>query len=157
MTVARRFQIRLLVVASLLVVGATNVSSAATQMLCRNGILEADSKSPTTLFGTIHARGFWGPPNFGEHPETDRWDVGWILDLDGRALINIGGETTGQIHRVGEIQLLSPKIPFEDFEGVHVRVEGTLEEATTPHEVTDAVLETTAIKKVLRAEAPCPS
>jgi hypothetical protein len=140
----------LLAMVSLLTFAATSDSSAATQMLCRNGILNADSKSPTTLFGTIRGVGVWGPPNFGEHPETDRWDVVWVLDLDGQTFVNIGAETTGQIHRTREVQLLSPKLPFEDFEGVHVRVEGTLEEATA-HAVTDAVLETTAIKKVPRA------
>jgi hypothetical protein len=146
------FRIARFVVASLLIFGATHASSAATQIQCRTD-LHADSKSPTTLYGTIHAEGHWGPPNFGEHPAMDSWLVLWVLELDSRVSIMIGPGPVGETHRVREVQLLSSEVPIEQFDGAHVRVEGTLEEATA-HAATDVVLFTTAISKVLRAEAP---
>jgi hypothetical protein len=35
-----------------------------------------------TLSGELIERTYWGPPNWGEHPDTDRLEDAWLLVLD---------------------------------------------------------------------------
>jgi hypothetical protein len=148
------FQIPVLLLATLFIFGAMNAGSAETQIQCRNG-LEADGKTPTTLFGTIHSEGHWGPPNFGEHPAMDTWFTAWILDLDDRVAIGWGAEAKPKFSiTTREVQLQSSSIALADFEGAHVRAEGTLEDTSAPVQVTNFTLITSAITKVPRGAAP---
>jgi hypothetical protein len=149
-------QMPLLLAVTLFIFGAMNASSAETQIQCRtsNG-LQADGKSPTTLFGTVHSEGHWGPPNFGEHPAMDAWFTDWILDLDDRMTITWGTEPKSKFsERTREVQLMSSSVGIAEFDGAHVRVEGTLEDTAAPSQVTDFVLVASAITKVPRGAAP---
>ena len=38
--------------------------------------------SSVTLSGTIFTRTYFGPPNYGEHPESDARENAWLLLLD---------------------------------------------------------------------------
>lgn len=49
-----------------------------------NTIVNGRSSVPTevTLTGELIERTYWGPPNWGEQPATDRLEEAWILVLD---------------------------------------------------------------------------
>ena len=97
------------------------------------------------ISGVLHSVAEWGPPNFGEHPETDsRWTA-WIIDLPTPLTIAGGVTVRGKlwksvsqiqikmlahVHEESDNELLSP------YEGKLIVVTGKLFSATAMSDVT---------------------
>jgi hypothetical protein len=76
--------------------------------------------------GTVYEEPFFGPPNYGENPETDRREVARILQLDHPIVFVDSGGTAAQIQ---EIHLIG----FPPLAGKDATFRGRLDEADTGH------------------------
>lgn len=100
------------------------------------------------LKGKLGIKTFFGPPNFGENPETDSKERSWILSLD--KPINVRGQTSpdpglnDSVENVRELQLVLPK-PHRELIGKKVIVKGTLFHAHTGHHHTDVLMDVQSI------------
>ena len=97
-----------------------------------------------TLSGALHRQLFWGPPNFGEHPETDQHYRGWMLRLDAPLRVlnvptqfNGNGELRDIQIRVERGSLLYRSI--DQLTGKHVITSGNLVVAVLPSDNTAVV------------------
>jgi hypothetical protein len=72
------------------------------------------------LSGVLHSDVYWGPPNFGENPETDSTFTAWTISLS-EPLFIIGGAQIGDEFEpsVSDIQL---GIPLEMVNSEHLRL-----------------------------------
>jgi hypothetical protein len=77
----------------------------------------------------------YGPPNYGENPDSDRQM--WIPMLELRYAVTICGDSSSEINKdsisgIREIQLLfpEPQLPYRTLNRHSVKVTGTLEQAT---------------------------
>lgn len=119
---------------------------------CANGVQA--NRDFIELSGVLHRQVRWGPPNFGENPETDSTFIAWIISL-GEPLVVQGGvqiEDKSQ-PSVSEIALISYsyKVPFDverlqSLDGKLILVTGKLWPATTPELGTPIILRTKTIE-----------
>jgi len=58
-----------------------------------------------SLSGILHRQLFWGSPNFGEHPETDKRYLGWILHLDSPLRVLEGPDSSDGDSELRDIQI----------------------------------------------------
>lgn len=98
-----------------------------------------------TLSGRIIYQDFFGPPNYGENPETDLVETAVILVL--YEPINVKGDPEKDynsqiIKNIKKIQLVVPweKIGDENLSGKNVTAHGTLFEAITGHHRTQVLM-----------------
>jgi hypothetical protein len=100
------------------------------------------------LEGKLTIKTFFGPPNFGENPETDSKERSWILSLN--KPINVQGKTSTDpglntsVEGVRELQLVLPK-PHRELISKKVIVKGTLFHAHTGHHQTDVLMDVQSI------------
>ena len=100
------------------------------------------------LKGELSVETFFGPPNFGEDPETDTKERHWILTLD--KPINVRGRKdpdpglAPSVENVDKLQLVLSKTATE-LVGKKVKIKGTLFHAHTGHHHTDVLLEVETI------------
>ena len=100
------------------------------------------------LEGKLGIKTFFGPPNFGENPETDSKERSWILSLN--KPIKVRGITDPDpvlsipTENVQNLQLVLPK-PYEEWLGKKVVVRGTLFHAHTGHHHTDVLMDVLSI------------
>ncbi len=98
--------------------------------------------------GELSIETFFGPPNFGEEPETDAKESHWILTLN--EPINVRPPKDADPHadpaieNVKKLQLVLPESASELI-GRQVIVKGTLFHAHTGHHHTDVLLEVETI------------
>ena len=103
------------------------------------------SYEPTVveLKGKLIIKTFFGPPNFGENPETDSKERSWILSLT--TPINVRAKTEDDpilfpsVENVRELQLVLPE-PHRELIGKKIIVRGTLFHAHTGHHHTDVLM-----------------
>jgi hypothetical protein len=99
------------------------------------------------ITGVLFSVEKWGPPNFGERPETDaRWTA-WIIHLSAPLRIAGGARFAGKVWpTVSEIQVkmllneLSDNALLSPYEGSLVVVKGDLFEASVISDVTPEVI-----------------
>jgi hypothetical protein len=88
----------------------------------------------------------WGPPNFGEHPESDSKWFAWMLKLDHPISVTVGDYSNSQ--ETVELSLLQirgrPELggAYNKFENAHVVVQGLLWQAGEPSDITQVTMET---------------
>jgi len=100
------------------------------------------------IAGVLHSVEKWGPPNFGEQPETDsRWTA-WIIGLPAPLPISGGAKFAGKLWpAVSEIQIKmllhvgSDNALLSPYEGRLVVVTGKLFEASVISDVTPEVID----------------
>lgn len=101
------------------------------------------------LEGNLSIRTFFGPPNFGENPETDSKERTWIVSLSksinvrGRADSDLG--LNAAVEDVLELQLVLRE-PRKELIGKKVIVKGTLFHAHTGHHHTDVLMDVQSIR-----------
>lgn len=155
--VASKLTSRLWLAVPLLFLGCADRSLAPAQTPC-TAMLHADEETLTILYGTPHSEIHWGPPNFGENPESDSQFEAWILSLD--HAITVAGwhdDTGADPKKATQIQLLGGSLRASSIAilaGTHVRVEGKLEESTEPGEVTEFTLWASKIDRMPIDEVP---
>lgn len=100
------------------------------------------------LEGKLSIKTFFGPPNFGENPETDSKEKSWLLSLDKPINVRAKTETDPtlgpSVDNVRELQLVLHE-PRRDLIGKKVVVKGTLFHAHTGHHHTDVLLDVESI------------
>ncbi len=84
--------------------------------------------APVEIRGTIKLEPFYGPPNYGETPESDRQEMALILKLDAPICISSKPATPCKAsEETHEIQLIWPKaLGAWPHEGDCVQVKGRL-------------------------------
>lgn len=89
--------------------------------------------------GVLHKEEHWGPPNFGEKPETDSKFHAFVLELDHPLSVTEDKEFgSGKTSEVKKLQLHIPanQIAFAaSNEGRRIKATGTLGVATAPADV----------------------
>jgi hypothetical protein len=90
--------------------------------------------------GILHHEERWGPPNFGENPETDSKFTAWIVSVGTPIPVQGGAEFDGKtLHAISEIQIIVPPFTFrqvlQSLDGKMVVVTGELWNATVQGDV----------------------
>jgi len=104
-------------------------------------------ENPDALIsGTVIERKVWGPPNFGEHPKTDKRYRVWIVALDNPIQVTIDSEPGYQSEKVvaREIQFRGGILAVPDYSGLtgkHLVVRGQLAEQVWETDHTRIVIE----------------
>lgn len=141
----------------LLFLGCADRSLAPVQTPC-TAMLHADEETETILYGVPHSEIHWGPPNFGENPESDSQFEAWILSLDHSIVVAGWHDDAGADPKTAtQIQLLGGSLPASEVQsnaGTHVRVEGKLEESAEPGEVTKFTLWASKIDRIPIDQVP---
>ena len=103
------------------------------------------------LEGTLSIKTFFGPPNFGENPNTDSKEETRVLILDKpinvRAKIETEPTLGPPVRNVRELQLVFDR-PLRKWAGKKLIVKGTLFYAHTGHHFTDVLLDVESIRLV---------
>lgn len=94
------------------------------------------------LEGRLIIKTYYGPPNFGEDPETDSKETGTYLEL--KDPVNVRGKADDiidgrSVENVKVVQLVRSE-PHQKMIGKTVRVKGTLFGAHTGHHHTDVLM-----------------
>jgi hypothetical protein len=101
------------------------------------------------LEGKLRIETFFGPPNFGEDPETDSKEITRILSLDKPIKIRSRDETDSvlgpSVENVRELQLIFDG-HLRKSVGKRLIVKGTLLHAHTGHHHTDVILDVESIR-----------
>lgn len=102
------------------------------------------------LKGTLSVKTYYGPPNYGENPDTDAKEPLPILILS--KPVNVRGNPNPKagfdrrsVKDVREIELVLT-MPHKEFIGKTVLVKGTLFHAFTGHHHTDVLMDVRSIK-----------
>jgi hypothetical protein len=110
------------------------------------------SYQPTVvkLKGTLRIKQYYGPPNFGENPETDAKEELPVLDLISPVNVRANPNPMAEFDRTSveellEIQLILKK-PHKQFINKTVYVTGTLFHAFTGHHHTDVLMDVRSIR-----------
>jgi hypothetical protein len=110
---------------------------------CANGV-QANGET-IELSGVLHRKVFWGPPNFGENPETDSKFALWIISLSKPLVILEGAQIQGTFPpSVSEIKLSAGTTMFKSkllrpLDGKLVVVTGRLWLGITPGDAPIAI------------------
>jgi hypothetical protein len=111
---------------------------------CANGV-QANGET-VELSGFFHSDVIWGPPNFGEEPQTDSQFVAWFIALSEPLVVQGGVEILGNYYSsVSEIKLSSDFTAYKDkllepLLGKLVVVTGKLWRGTVEGDVTPIVI-----------------
>lgn len=104
------------------------------------------------ISGTIKTETFFGPPGYGEDPQTDSREVSYILNLDNS--INViskskeEGDFNSTRYNISKIQLTSTSdVEFTNYKNKFVRLTGTFFGAHTGHHHTDVLMDVKKIKE----------
>jgi hypothetical protein len=104
---------------------------------------------PVTLTGKVEFKIFYGPPNYGENPETDSRETQAILLLSEPICVHANpGNTEESEQNQTEVTL----VPYnnenlEDYMEKEIIVQGTLYHAHTGHHHTPVLMEIESIVK----------
>lgn len=123
---------------------ATSASSASAAAAC------ARYDTAVTLSGTVTLRTFFGPPNFGEDPETDARVTQAILKLD-RPLCVLESENDEAEHGLREITLVpSGKMSLRSLDRKRVRATGGLYHGFNGHHNTPVLMQLSAMPGIVK-------
>ena len=107
--------------------------------------------SVVELTGTVALEEHFGPPGFGEDPQSDAREVIAVLILDMPVSVegdppNVGFNQTSyaNVHRIQLVRGHTDP-PFSPYAGKHVAVSGTLYEGFTGHHHTDVLISVQSI------------
>jgi hypothetical protein len=105
--------------------------------------------SPVTLNGKVKLKDFYGPPNYGENPETDSRETQAILILlEPICVVGNEGDLGVEEQNQSEITLVPQNNEnLRDYAGKQIMVEGTLFHAHTAHHHTKILI---SIKKIIK-------
>ena len=104
--------------------------------------------STVTLSGTVFSRIYFGPPNYGENPESDAREGAWLILLD--APICITGSSNPKVDNdLPEsnqilIHLVAVHVDLASLQraaGKHITVRGSLFHAMTGHHRTPVLMD----------------
>lgn len=111
--------------------------------------------SVSEIQGKLTLNSFYGPPNYGETPDTDMLEKVWILNLD--TSINVHqekseleeGEFNATQYNIDRIQLVTIKngIDLTKFENKIIRIKGTFWEAHTGHHFTPVLMDVLSVSE----------
>ena len=122
-----------------------------------NTMVNGRSRVPeeVRLSGDLIERTYWGPPNWGEHPESDRLEDAWIIVLDKPICVLADPRFIDNAaeHNVIVVQIIvDTSGPNDDLfrrvstlVGHHVTVTGALDHAITGHNRTPVMMEVASI------------
>lgn len=108
--------------------------------------------SVSTIEGTLITRMYYGPPGYGENPDTDIQEYPFILQLDDPidVLVQEGDLHNSDKFEVTEIQVVPINTEnieiVEQYINKRIKIQGTLFEALTGHHHTNVLIE---VEKVL--------
>ena len=108
------------------------------------------SGSSVTLAGKVKLQKFFGPPNFGENPDTDSHEVQAILLLAKPICVD---ENPKDYEKAEQNQMQVTLVPLHhenlrNYEGKQIIVQGTLYHAHTGHHHTPVLMEIKRIEYV---------
>ena len=104
---------------------------------------------PITLSGKVTLQTFFGPPNYGENPDTDSRETQGILVLVRPVCVSANPVSydmaeTNQV----KVTLVPPDgVNLKNFAGKRVTVQGTLFHAITGHHHTPVLMQVSRIEK----------
>lgn len=103
---------------------------------------------PITLTGRVTFRTFYGPPNYGENPETDSRETQAILVMAKPICVDANPSTDEEKEKGQRKVTLVPSAGFNPpmYRGKLVTVEGRLFHAHTAHHRTPVLIQTVRIK-----------
>lgn len=100
---------------------------------------------PATLSGKVVIKTFFGPPNFGEHPQTDSRETQGLLIAAKPVCVNANDEYEVERNQT-EITLVPPRgVNWKTFAGKQVTVHGTLFHADNGHHHTTILMMVTRV------------
>lgn len=110
--------------------------------------------------GTLRIKSYYGPPNYGENPETDAKEALPILILDSPVNVRGNPDTKAgfdqeSVEDVREIQLVLT-MPHKELIGKTVVIKGMLFHAFTGHHHTDVLMNVSSIKLDPESESSHP-
>jgi hypothetical protein len=117
-----------LVLCALISVSDSGVALAKNARWCGQ-VFHTGPSGYAAISGKLIKRSDFGPPNFGEHPETDQKVVIWVVHLDFPIPVEVNRELkmAPKVVHVSDIQIgfsskVDPILP--KYRNRHVRVEG---------------------------------
>jgi len=99
--------------------------------------------SPVTLNGKVKLQTFFGPPNYGENPDTDSRETQAILLLEKPICVEANPKDYEEAEQNQREVTLVPlgKENLKDYEGKQIMVQGTLYHAFNGHHHTPVLIE----------------
>lgn len=121
-------------------------ASALAQPACLD-----DSTSDLTLTGLVFLRSHYGPPNYGEHPDTDTIETQAFLALD-EPICVAGEDESSQDESSQDVITLVPagKLRFRPYAERRVRLHGVWYRAETGHHRTPVLIRVVEEPEILR-------
>ncbi len=112
----------------------------------------AFDREGVVLTGLVYLKTFYGPPNYGESPDTDALETQALLALDEPICVRASGEdSTVDAVGVSDVTLVPlGGIGFARFSGRRVSVTGSLFSPITGHHRTAVLIEVRSDPGVLR-------
>jgi len=103
---------------------------------------------PVTLTGIVSLQTFYGPPNYGENPETDSRETQAILKLEKPICVGANPSSYEDEERnQDEVTLVPPKgVNFGIYAGKKVSLQGSLFHAHTGHHHTPVLMQVVLIE-----------
>ncbi len=95
------------------------------------------------LAGVVEAEGHYGPPTYGENPDTDRVENIYVLILASPISVIANGEDVfdaASFDNVSRIQLTSRSVKLSPIAGKTVHLIGELFQGHTGHHYTDVLM-----------------
>jgi len=103
---------------------------------------------PATLTGKVAIRTFFGPPNFGENPETDSRETQAILIAAKPVCVNANDEYDVETNQT-DVTLVPPRgVNWKTYAGKQVTVHGSLFHADNGHHRTTILMQVARIEQV---------
>jgi hypothetical protein len=117
---------------------------------CHGAEIISEVVSKVALSGEISHTWAYGPPNFGENPESDTKEQYWLLSLDHPIKMK---DEDGSIVDVTKIQLIVSKMPtgsgnLKSLNSKHIQAFGDIFLASTGHHHEKAVLILSSITEI---------
>lgn len=105
--------------------------------------------SVSTISGKITSEVFYGPPGFGEKPETDKKEEQYLLVLDKPIDVITKDDSNESKYKISKIQLLYNKdaVDMAKYTGSTVLLTGTFFSAHTGHHHTEVLMDVTALER----------
>jgi len=99
--------------------------------------------SPVSLSGKVKLQTFFGPPNYGENPDTDSRETQAILLLGKPICVEANRKDDEEAEQNQREVTLVPfgKENLKDYEGKQIMVQGTLYRAFNGHHHTPVLIE----------------